>query len=151
MKNSKHYLGIAILLVIFGAVGVAWQKPWEAKASVIDGQAYSNSTTTIDTTWGSATTYKVLKHGPGVFGGITVASTSPSVTPGSENNKVSMRCFDSGSTGSTATTTASSTLMVVGDQAAVGPLPDEAVFNAGLICEALPGFKGGYTITWKNQ
>lgn len=109
--------------------------------SVDRGGEYT-ATSTVDTSWPSATAFKTIRTGAGTLGSIVVASTSPSTA-----GLPSLRCFDS----SVSTTTASSTLAVMGDQAAAGTYTFDVDFRAGLICEATPSFKGAYTITWRER
>ena len=41
----KEYLSIALILAVIGVLGVLWQKPWLAGASVEVGNAYTSTTT----------------------------------------------------------------------------------------------------------
>lgn len=127
---------IGALLAIVALLGGGYRAG--VLGSIQTGEGYY-ATTTVDASWGSATVVKTLKIGPGMLGSIVVASTSPSLAP------ATLRCFDS----SVSTTTASSTLAVIGKDAVAGTYTYDVSFNAGLKCDAPAGFTGAYTITYK--
>lgn len=136
--NNKYLLIIAGVALILSAFGVKEVKE-QVLGSVQDGQGYY-STTTVDSTWPSATAFKRLKTGRGILGSIVVGSTSAATA-----SYPSLKCYDS----SVSTSTASSTIATIASAAAGATYTFDAAFNAGLYCEAPVGFNGGYTITWK--
>lgn len=139
LATYKQHIALGLVLLGLALFSVLWQRPENAQGSASIGESY-NATSTVNTVnWASATAFRVLKTGSGQLGSIVVSSTSPITT------YPSMKCYDS----SVSTTTASSTLITIGSSPVAGTYTVDAIFDAGLICEAPVGFNGGYTITWK--
>lgn len=136
MKTYK-VIGIASLIVVFGVLGVLWQKPWNAIGSVTAGNEY-NATSTVGMSDLNSGHF-ITTGSQTILGSVVVASSSPTGI---------LRIKDATST----TDIASTTVTTFATSTVAGTYTFDVALKRGLVLEGSSNstFNGDFVVTWRK-
>ena len=146
-KKMKKILLITLIIVL-AAIGVGYLVSTNVvDASIQDGEAYNY---TRVTNLNASTSPQIIKAGNGTLGSIVVSSTTVGTLNVYDGTKMDVKTLLGASTGQTyATTTATSTMALMGASIAAGTYTFDVAFTNNLVIMPSVDFYGSYTITWR--
>jgi len=150
--DYKIVLSVALLLAVIGVLGIVWQQPWKAGASVAVGNQYQSTTTPTmtDLTNLCPPVYRVgmASSTTGILGSVVVTS----------QNVGDLQIYDATTSNSTLrAVSASSTLLLadfsrktVGATTTSGTYTFDLEFKSGLLVDYIGSFSTS-TITYRCE